>query len=91
VGALVRSSQVGGGRLGLPLTFGSRKPRALNISSIYMYIYEELHKFSEIGNLNVCDNLVDHMIGNVYVQFREEDEATGAHIGPFLLWPTNCC
>jgi splicing factor U2AF 35 kDa subunit len=56
-----------------------------------MYIYEELHKFSEIGNLNVCDNLVDHMIGNVYVQFREEDEATGAHIGPFLLWPTNCC
>jgi splicing factor U2AF 35 kDa subunit len=56
-----------------------------------MYIYEELHKFSEIRNLNVCDNLVDHMIGNVYVQFKEEDEATGAHIGQFLLWPTNCC
>jgi hypothetical protein len=23
----------------------------------------------------VCDNLADHMIGNVYVQFREEEQA----------------
>ncbi|WCJ44780.1 Splicing factor U2AF 35 kDa subunit [Euphorbia peplus] len=41
-------------------------------------IFEELNKFGEIESLNVCDNLADHMIGNVYVQFREEDEAAAA-------------
>ncbi|KAK6130567.1 hypothetical protein DH2020_035659 [Rehmannia glutinosa] len=41
-------------------------------------IYEELRKFGEIESLNVCDNLADHMIGNVYVQFKEEDQAAAA-------------
>lgn len=41
-------------------------------------IFEELRKFGEIESLNVCDNLADHMIGNVYVQFKEEDEAAAA-------------
>lgn len=44
----------------------------------YEDIFEELSKFGEIQNLNVCDNLTDHMIGNVYVQFKEEDQATKA-------------
>ncbi|XP_062232144.1 splicing factor U2af small subunit B-like isoform X3 [Phragmites australis] len=42
-------------------------------------IYEELGKFGEIENLNVCDNLADHMIGNVYVQFSEEEQAAAAY------------
>ncbi|EPS71674.1 hypothetical protein M569_03083, partial [Genlisea aurea] len=41
-------------------------------------IFEELSKFGEIESLNVCDNLADHMIGNVYVQFKEEDQAAAA-------------
>ncbi|GFP87187.1 splicing factor u2af small subunit a [Phtheirospermum japonicum] len=41
-------------------------------------IYEELRKFGEIESLNVCDNLADHMIGNVYAQFKEEDQAAAA-------------
>ncbi|KAL7127931.1 hypothetical protein ABFS83_14G282800 [Erythranthe nasuta] len=41
-------------------------------------IFEELRKFGEIESLNVCDNLADHMIGNVYAQFKEEDEAAAA-------------
>lgn len=41
-------------------------------------IYEELSKFGEIESLNICDNLADHMIGNVYVQFKEEDQAAAA-------------
>ncbi|KAK3015766.1 hypothetical protein RJ639_007494, partial [Escallonia herrerae] len=32
----------------------------------------------EIESLNVCDNLADHMVGNVYVQFREEEHAARA-------------
>lgn len=41
-------------------------------------IYEELSKFGEIENLNICDNLADHMVGNVYVQFKEEEQAAAA-------------
>ncbi|TVU02476.1 hypothetical protein EJB05_52029, partial [Eragrostis curvula] len=50
-----------------------------HFEDFYEDIYEELSKFGEIENLNVCDNLADHMIGNVYVQFREEDQAAAAH------------
>ncbi|KGN55547.1 splicing factor U2af small subunit B [Cucumis sativus] len=49
-----------------------------HFEDFYEDIYEELGKFGEIESLNVCDNLADHMIGNVYVQFREEDQAAAA-------------
>ncbi|KAM0831016.1 hypothetical protein ACQ4PT_065832 [Festuca glaucescens] len=50
-----------------------------HFEDFYEDIFEELSKFGEIETLNVCDNLSDHMIGNVYVQFREEDQAAAAH------------
>lgn len=55
-------------------------PRTLqsHFEDFYEDIFEELGKFGEIETLNVCDNLADHMIGNVYVQFREEDQAAAA-------------
>ncbi|KAG6608662.1 Splicing factor U2af small subunit A, partial [Cucurbita argyrosperma subsp. sororia] len=49
-----------------------------HFEDFYEDIYEELGKFGEIESLNICDNLADHMIGNVYVQFREEDQAAAA-------------
>jgi len=49
-----------------------------HFEDFYEDIHEELGKFGEIENLNVCDNLADHMIGNVYVQFREEEQAAAA-------------
>ncbi|KAG4188794.1 hypothetical protein ERO13_A08G188100v2 [Gossypium hirsutum] len=49
-----------------------------HFEDFYEDIYEELSKFGEIESLNVCDNLADHMIGNVYAQFREEDQAAAA-------------
>ncbi|KAF6248760.1 splicing factor U2af 38 kDa subunit [Scenedesmus sp. NREL 46B-D3] len=44
----------------------------------YEDVFEELAPFGEIENLNVCDNLADHMVGNVYVKFREEEGAARA-------------
>lgn len=41
-------------------------------------LFEELSKYGEIESLNICDNLADHMVGNVYVQFREEEHAANA-------------
>ncbi|GAB2300497.1 hypothetical protein Dimus_034541 [Dionaea muscipula] len=49
-----------------------------HFEDFYEDIFEELSKFGEIECLNVCDNLADHMIGNVYVQYREEDQAAAA-------------
>nr|GLL45417.1 splicing factor U2af small subunit B-like [Ipomoea trifida] len=49
-----------------------------HFEDFYEDIFEELSKFGEIESLNVCDNLADHMIGNVYVQFKEEDHAAAA-------------
>ena len=38
----------------------------------------ELSKYGEIEDLVVSDNIGDHMIGNMYVKFRTEDQAAVA-------------
>jgi splicing factor U2AF subunit len=38
-------------------------------------ILEELAKFGEVEQLNVVENLGDHMFGNVYVKFHSEENA----------------
>ncbi|KDP34367.1 hypothetical protein JCGZ_11250 [Jatropha curcas] len=50
-----------------------------HFEDFYEDLFEELSKYGEIESLNVCDNLADHMVGNVYVQFREEEHAANAH------------
>lgn len=49
-----------------------------HFEDFYEDLFEELNKYGEIESLNVCDNLADHMVGNVYVQFREEEYAAKA-------------
>lgn len=42
-------------------------------------IFVELEtKYGPIEEMNVCDNLGDHLIGNVYVKFRSEEDAERA-------------
>ncbi|XP_031562484.1 splicing factor U2AF 26 kDa subunit-like isoform X1 [Actinia tenebrosa] len=42
-------------------------------------IFLELEeKYGEIEEMNVCDNLGDHLVGNVYVKFRYEEDAEKA-------------
>ncbi|KAJ8967547.1 hypothetical protein NQ314_002862 [Rhamnusium bicolor] len=35
-------------------------------------------KYGEIEEMNVCDNLGDHLVGNVYIKFRREEDADRA-------------
>ncbi|KAF3441724.1 hypothetical protein FNV43_RR15639 [Rhamnella rubrinervis] len=49
-----------------------------NFEDFYEDLFEELSKYGQIESLNICDNLADHMVGNVYVQFREEEHAAAA-------------
>ena len=37
-----------------------------------------MDKFGEVENLNVCDNIADHMVGSVYVKFVDENAAAKA-------------
>lgn len=46
-------------------------------------VYQELSKFGEISEMNVCDNLGDHLIGNVYVKvrcFSNSGVSTGSNV-----------
>jgi splicing factor U2AF subunit len=38
-------------------------------------VFDELSGYGEIEELNVCDNLGDHLVGNVYVKYYDEEEA----------------
>jgi len=44
----------------------------------YEDAFEELSKFGEIEELNVCDNVNEHLLGNVYVKYRHEEDAEKA-------------
>ena len=45
----------------------------------YEDIFVEMHdKYGDIEEMNICDNLGDHLIGNVYVMFKEEESAERA-------------
>ncbi|KAF5473615.1 splicing factor U2af small subunit B-like [Juglans microcarpa x Juglans regia] len=49
-----------------------------HFDDFYQDLFDELSKYGHIESLNICDNLADHMVGNVYVQFREEEDAANA-------------
>ena len=40
-------------------------------------IFIELSKYGEIEEIDVCDNVGDHLIGNVYVRYSDEESAGG--------------
>jgi splicing factor U2AF subunit len=42
-------------------------------------VFTELEeKYGAIEEMNVCDNLGDHLVGNVYVKFHKEEDAEKA-------------
>lgn len=55
-----------------------RREAQQHFDDFYEDIFEELSKHGEVQNLHVCDNTADHMIGNVYVQYTEEEDAAAA-------------
>lgn len=43
-------------------------------------------KYGEIEEMNVCDNLGDHLVGNVYIKFKHENDAEQAVIDLNSRW-----
>jgi len=56
----------------------SLKEAIRHFEDFYEEIFIELAKFGEIEDIVVCDNLGDHLIGNVFVKFSTEDFAANA-------------
>lgn len=46
-----------------------------HFEDFYEEILEEFQKFGDIEQLNIVENLGDHMFGNIYVKFEQEDSA----------------
>ena len=44
----------------------------------YEEVFNELIQYGELDELNICDNLGDHLKGNVYVKYIDEDYAAKA-------------
>jgi len=49
-----------------------------HFENFYEEIFLELSNFGELKELNVLDNLSEHLIGNVYAKFNDEDSASKA-------------
>ena len=52
-----------------------------HFEDFYEEIFMELARFGEIEEVVVADNIGDHMIGNVYVKFQNEEQAGAAMKG----------
>ena len=46
-----------------------------DFEEFYEEVFQELSEYGEIEEMHVCDNLGDHLVGNVYVKYRDEEEA----------------
>lgn len=49
-----------------------------HFEEFYEEVFEELMKYGEIEDMVVCDNIGDHIIGNVYIKYTHEDYAERA-------------
>jgi splicing factor U2AF subunit len=46
-----------------------------HFQEFYSEIFDELSNHGEIEEMFVCDNIGDHLVGNVYVKFATEGDA----------------
>ena len=62
---------------GLPLQVDPQRVQQF-FEDFYEDLFLELTQYGQIESLCVCDNIADHMVGNVYVKFRDEESAAKA-------------
>merc|ERR1712224_1054801 len=62
---------------GLPLPVGANFMQT-HFSDFFEDIFDELAKYGEVEQINVCDNLGDHLVGSVYVKYASEESAARA-------------
>lgn len=53
---------------------------------LYEDVFVELGHYGEVGEMHICDNVGDHLIGNIYARFSSEDDAQRAVDGMNARW-----
>jgi splicing factor U2AF subunit len=56
----------------------SRREASDHFEDFYEDVFEELVKFGELKEMHICDNMAEHLSGNVYALFRDERDAKSA-------------
>mmetsp|Transcript_6389 Transcript_6389/g.10075 ORF Transcript_6389/g.10075 Transcript_6389/m.10075 type:complete len:230 (-) Transcript_6389:515-1204(-) len=46
-----------------------------DFEEFFIDIFEELSEYGELSDIAVCDNLCDHLLGNIYIKFYDEQDA----------------
>lgn len=61
-------------------------------SSVFLQeVFTEMEeKYGEVEEMNVCDNLGDHLVGNVYVKVFNESECVFLRESPRTNRPSRC-
>lgn len=55
---------------------------ALNhFEDFYEEVHQEFARYGEVKELHVCDNIGEHLIGNVYLKYHREEDAERAFKG----------
>ncbi|KAJ9450336.1 Splicing factor U2af small subunit B [Diplonema papillatum] len=63
---------------GKPIEYDKKYLRE-HFEDFYEDTFQELMNLGEIKELNVVNNVCEHLLGNVYVKFATEDDAENAH------------
>lgn len=53
----------------------NQQPISDSFEDFYQEVFEECSKYGEIEELIVVENLGDHMVGNVYIKYHDEEDA----------------
>jgi len=49
-----------------------------DLDNFFEDVFEEMRKYGEVEDVQVMENLCDHMVGNVYIKFADEEMADAA-------------
>mmetsp|Transcript_34828 Transcript_34828/g.59706 ORF Transcript_34828/g.59706 Transcript_34828/m.59706 type:complete len:251 (-) Transcript_34828:12-764(-) len=63
---------------GQPAPVIDRAQSEEHLLDFYEDVTSELSKFGQVDEVHVCNNLGDHLMGNVYAKFADEDGASAA-------------
>ncbi|KAF7722195.1 hypothetical protein EC973_003549 [Apophysomyces ossiformis] len=58
-----------------PICHMSEEQLQQDFDLFYEDVFMELAKYGEVEEMCVCDNVGDHLVGNVYCQYRYEEDA----------------
>lgn len=75
---------------GLPEPQIPDEDRANHFDDFYFDVFDEMSKYGSIDNIYVCENLAEHLSGNTYVKFSDEESAGAALKAVQGRWYAGC-